>query len=110
MRLLFDHNLSPRLVRALADLYPEAVHVRSLGLESASDQEVWDRALSENRVIVSKDEDFHQRSLVQGHPPKVIWIRLGNCSTDAIAGLLRSRHREVIAFAGDAQTSFLALG
>jgi predicted nuclease of predicted toxin-antitoxin system len=81
VKLLFDQNLSPRLVRDVAEGF----------------------------VIVSKDADFHQRSLVLGHPPKVIWIRLGNCSTDDLARLLRCRHDDIVAFGADQRTSFLAL-
>ena len=110
MRLLFDQNLSPRLAALLADLYAGSVHVRERGLQSADDEVVWALARSDGFMIVSKDEDFHQRSLVIGHPPKVIWIRLGNCSTDEIADLLRRRFEEIQAFEDDGLASFLALG
>ena len=88
MRLLFDNNLSPRLVELLADLFPNSVHVRSLRFEKASDQEIWDYAKASGYVITSKDTDFHQRSFLHGVPPKVIWIRWGNCSTGEIADLI----------------------
>src|SRR5258707_6894033 len=91
MRLLFDQNLSPRLVPLLADIYPESVHVQTIGLSQAEDQRVWDFAKSQGFVIVSKDSDFQQRSLLYGAPPKFVWLRLGNCSVDASAELLR-RH------------------
>jgi len=64
----------------------------------------------EGLVIVSKDADFHQRSFVRGAPPKVVWIRRGNCSTDEIAGLLRQFHGEMLAFEQDTEGTFLALG
>ena len=63
MRLLFDNNLSPRLVELLADLYPDSVHVRSIRLQKASVQEIWDYVKASGYVIASKDTDFHQRSL-----------------------------------------------
>ena len=64
----------------LADDFACSAHVREVGLQRADDESVWSYAKREGLVIVSKDADFHQRSLLFGHPPKVIWVRLGNCS------------------------------
>lgn len=110
MRLLFDHNLSPTLVRSLVDVYPDSVHVRDVELHSAADDRVWNYATQHQLIIVSKDADFHQRSFVSGHPPKIIWIRLGNCKTRDIESLLRSYRADVVAFVQDTEASFLALG
>lgn len=109
MRLLFDNNLSPRLVEPLADLYPDSVHVRSIGFQKASDQEIWDYAKASGYVIASKDTDFHQRSFLRGAPPKVIWIRRGNCSTGEIIDLIRMRSPEIESFDNDQDASFLAI-
>ena len=109
MRLLLDQNLSPRLLTALAELYPGSAHVREVGLHAAADVAVWEYAGQHGFAIVSKDADFRERSFLLGHPPKVIWIRRGNCSTDEIAASLREHHAEVLAFEGDAEASFLAL-
>lgn len=79
MRLLFDQNLSPRLMEMMQDLYPQSLHVRDIGLGSADDRAVWAYAKSHEYTIVSKDSDFRQLSFTFGHPPKVIWIRRGNC-------------------------------
>jgi predicted nuclease of predicted toxin-antitoxin system len=57
----------------------------------------------------SKDTDFQQRALLYGHPPKVIWVRLGNCATAAVAALLQSRLADIQAFEADPLASFLAL-
>ena len=89
MRLLFDQNLSPRLIRLLSDVYPECSHVHDLGMDTASDTELWNYAAERGYTIVSKDADFHQRSLLRGAPPKVVWIRQGNCSVSETANLLR---------------------
>lgn len=110
MRLLLDQNLSPRLLDLLADLYPDSTHVRREGLASAEDEAVWRYAAEHGLVIVSKDADFHQRSFLYGHPPKVVWIRRGNCSTDEIAAILRAHQADLIAFAEAEQVAFLALG
>ena len=110
MKLLFDHNLSPRLVPALQRQYPGSMHVRSVGLHTASDDAVWSCARERGLVIVSKDVDFHQRSLVLGAPPKFVWIRRGNCSTDDILALLSTRHTALLAFELDRDAAFLVLG
>ena len=73
MKLFFDQNLSPRLAGALAGLYPGSVHVREVQLHAADDDTVWAYAARHGFAILSKDADFHQRSFVLGHPPKVVW-------------------------------------
>ena len=110
MRLLLDQNLSPRLLATLAALYPGSTHVREVGLQTADDETVWQYAAQQGFAIVSKDADFHERSFLLGHPPKVIWIRRGNCSTDEVAAILRDHHAEVLVFERDEAGSFLALG
>lgn len=109
MKLLFDQNLSHRLVAHFSAEFPDSEHVRNVGLAKAPDSDVWSYAAANGFVITSKDTDFEQRSLLYGHPPKVIWIRLGNCSTAAIASLLQSKISEVRAFDADPTASFLAL-
>ena len=109
MKLLFDQNLSPRLPRLLADLFPDSLHVREAGLRDADDAAIWDYAKTHGFVIVSKDSDFQQRAMILGHPPKVIWIRLGNCPTADVASLLRSRQSDILTFEADPTASFLAV-
>lgn len=109
MKLLFDENLSDRLARNLADLFPGSTHVRDVGLKSADDPEVWKYAVDNDLIIVSKDADMHDRSLLFGYPPKVIWIRLGNCSTSDIEQLIRKDISSINKFIGDKFASFLAL-
>ena len=89
MKLLFDQNLSPRLVEHLADLYPGSDHVYTIGLDQASDLAVWNAARNQEFIIVSQDADFSDLSALLGAPPKVIWIRRGNCSTREIESMLR---------------------
>jgi predicted nuclease of predicted toxin-antitoxin system len=109
MKLLFDENLSDKLVRLLADLFPDSVHVREVGLKAADDPVVWEYAKDNDLMIVSKDSDMHQRSFVFGHPPKVVWVRLGNCSTHDIERLLRKHFGSIKTFYDDVNTSFLSL-
>jgi predicted nuclease of predicted toxin-antitoxin system len=92
VKLLFDENLSHRLGSLLANLFPDSVHVRDISLKAADGIRVWDYAKADDLIIVSKDSDMHDRSFLFGYPPKVIWIRLGNCSTSDVEKLLRQKH------------------
>ena len=109
MRLLFDQNLSHRLVTLLVAEYPGSEHVRDVGLNAADDPTVWQYAAHSGLAIVSKDSDFQHRALLHGHPPKVVWVRLGNCTTAAVAALLRARQADLLTFEADATASFLVL-
>ncbi|HEX4185915.1 MAG TPA: DUF5615 family PIN-like protein [Stellaceae bacterium] len=107
--LLFDENLAARLVAELAILYPGCTHVGDQGLAGGSDRAIWQHARDHGLIVVSKDEDFQRLSVLYGAPPKVIWIRLGNCSTADIARLLSERRNEIGRFAADEEAAFLAL-
>jgi predicted nuclease of predicted toxin-antitoxin system len=109
MNLLLDHNLSARLVRSLSDDFPGVAHVGQFGLERADDRAVWEFAKEQGYAIVSEDSDFRQMSFLSGSPPKVIWLRLGNCTTGQIEACLRRRVEDVRRFLADREASFLVL-
>ncbi|MCX6245070.1 MAG: DUF5615 family PIN-like protein [Bacteroidetes bacterium] len=88
MKLLFDQNISYRVVRGLQDLYPLAKQVRELHLENSTDREIWEYAKREGYTIVTFDSDFYDLTLLLGIPPKVIWLRFGNTSTDNLIHIL----------------------
>jgi len=92
MQLLIDENLSDRIAAKVADLYPGSIHVKQSNLIQAEDWVIWNYAEANGFVIVSKDWDFHQLSLVHGFPPKVIYLDVGNWPTRDILSLLRSNH------------------
>jgi len=110
VKLLLDHNLSPRLLQELSVLYAGSMHVRDVGLERADDESVWRYAAEHTFVIVTKDADFRQRSFLFGTPPRVIWIPRDTASTDDILGLLRVHQPAILAFNEDLEAAFLALG
>lgn len=109
MKLLFDQNLPSRLSELLQSEFPGTKHVRNVGLTNASDQDVWEYARRNDFVLVSKDADFQQRALLFGHPPKVIWLRIGNCSTSVATELVRSQLSAIREFVEDASASLLVL-
>jgi predicted nuclease of predicted toxin-antitoxin system len=107
LKLLFDQNLSHQIKDKLNELFPGSMHVKDLGLEKKSDSDIWDFSKNNGFTIVSKDSDFHQRSFLFGHPPKFIWIKKGNCSTEEILSILRVHHEEIMTFGKDPVSSFL---
>lgn len=109
MRLLFDENLSSKLPDRLVDIIPNSLHVRDIGMEATSDPVVWNYAKDSNLIIVSKDADMHDLSMIYGSPPKVIWIRLGNCSTSQVERLIRRRFDDIKSFYQDESLSLIAL-
>ena len=109
MKLLFDQNLSHRLVSLLVAEFPDSQPVRDLAMTEASDPVIWKYAAASGFLIVSKDTDFQQRAILLGWPPKVVWVRLGNCSTQDVAELLRDHHLNIIEFNADPTAAFLAL-
>lgn len=88
MKLLFDQNLTPRLANRLSDIFPGSSHVFWLNLDRAADTVIWEYARAEGFLLVTKDADFSEMSTLFGFPPKVIWLRLGNCTANQIESLL----------------------
>jgi len=109
VKLLFDQNLSPRLVALLADVFAGSLHVRQAGLERADDDAVWRFARDNGFAIVSKDSDFQERSQIAGSAPRVVWIRRGNCSTQEIEAMLRKHALRIAALEQEAEIGFLVL-
>lgn len=109
MKLLFDQNLSRLLVRRLAADFPGSAHVAERELDTGTDREIWEYAGQHGFVIVSKDSDFRQLALLFGCPPHVVWLNIGNASTDAIEELLRHSKHRLDAFVASGDESLLVL-
>lgn len=90
MKLLFDQNLSHRLVKSLGDLFPDSVHVRLIGLAEADDLVIWNHAKDHGLVIVTQDSDYPDWNKFLGAPPKIVWLRCGNASVDEVERKLRN--------------------
>jgi predicted nuclease of predicted toxin-antitoxin system len=97
MKLLLDHNLSPKLVNLLRDLCPDIEHVFELGLADQPDDAIWQYARAHGQIIVTKDSDYDALATLRGAPPKVIWVQAGNCSTRTTAQLLRRAWQDIVA-------------
>jgi predicted nuclease of predicted toxin-antitoxin system len=109
VKLLFDENLSPKLVQRLASWFPGSAHVHDCGLGASDDGAIWQFAAAGGFVIVSKDLDFYDRSVVHGGPPKLIWLRTGNCSTAQVERLLGTFVAEITRFESNPGESLLIL-
>jgi predicted nuclease of predicted toxin-antitoxin system len=108
VKLLFDENLSSKLVERLGDLYRDCEHVSRVGLSKSDDAGIWAYAKTNGFAIVSKDSDFAERSVIEPAPPKIIWVRAGNCSTSDIEQHLRTAHEMILTFlAHDSETCLI---
>lgn len=109
MKLLLDENLSDRIPARISTVFPGSSHVKALGLANEPDETIWQVARDNGFAILTKDWDFHQMSLLRGFPPKIIFLRIGNCSTDAIIGLLTKCALDLSKFLADPTASLLIL-
>jgi predicted nuclease of predicted toxin-antitoxin system len=95
VKLLLDENLSRRIIPALQDTFPGSTQVVLAGLERADDRAVWEYAREHGYVVVTKDDDFVRLQLLLGYPPKVILLRLGNCTAQQVLAALATSQREI---------------
>lgn len=107
--MLFDQNVSPDLVRRLTDVFPGSDHVFNVGLDEADDIDLWQYARDHGFIVVSKDADFSEISMVHGFPPKLLWLRLGNCRTEDIEELIRANHQFIVQLVDDDERGILTL-
>jgi predicted nuclease of predicted toxin-antitoxin system len=109
VKLLLDENLSYRLVAQLAPTFPDSQHVDLVGLHAQADSAIWKFARDHGFTIVSKDDDFRQLSFLHGAPPKVIWLSVGNATTETILGVLNDGRSLIETFVQDPEESLLIL-
>jgi predicted nuclease of predicted toxin-antitoxin system len=107
MKLLFDENLSPKLPRLLQSQFPDSAHVRDCGLKGHTDQAIWEYARVNGFTLVSKDGDFYEGSLAAGAPPKLVWLRLGNCTRDDLFNLLLKHENDLRAMESGGESVLL---
>ena len=109
MKLLFDQNLSSKLVARLADLFPHSSQLRLLSLDRSDDKFVWEFAKANGFVVVTQDSDYADMSALLGFPPKVIWLRCGNQPTDYVEKLLRRHASDIASFYANADASCMEI-
>jgi predicted nuclease of predicted toxin-antitoxin system len=109
VKLLLDHNVSHRLCARLGDLYADSTQTRFLGFSRAGDSEIWFYARTHGYIIVTKDQDIAELAILRGPPPKVVWLRMGNCSTAAVEHLLRVNAEAIAELARNSEQVVLEL-
>ena len=103
MKILFDQNISFRIVNKIIDYFPGCKHVSDCALMDTQDSTIWTYDKENDFSLVTFDSDFYDISLINGHPPKIIWIRTGNLTTDDIVKLLVQRKKEIDNFLHDSE-------
>ena len=98
MKLLFDQNISFRVLKQIHSYFPEARHVKDFGLHYETDNSIWSFAKTNGFNIVTLDSDFYDLVTLKGHPPKVIWLRLGNTSSLSLARVFTDYHELIRQF------------
>ena len=109
MKLLLDENLSHRLVRRIADLFPDSAHIATEGLLHAPDAIVWEYAKANGFAIVTADADFYELATTLGPPPKVIWLRGCDYPTAVAELLIRSPSIRIAEFLEEPERAVLIL-
>ncbi|MBK9045713.1 MAG: DUF5615 family PIN-like protein [Bacteroidetes bacterium] len=109
MKLLFDQNISFRIINKVEGSFPGSEQTRRLNLDKASDLDIWNYAKRHEYCIVTFDSDFIDISVLKGFPPKIIWLRSGNTSTENIAGILLGNQNYIKEFLNNAEVAFLEL-
>ncbi len=109
MKLLFDENISHRILKKLIPDYQNSIHCKSIQPLPKNDIDIWNHAKENNFVIVTFDEDFYEWMLLNGFPPKIIWIRTGNTSTSAIAEIINNKSSEIKNFLSNEEVGILEL-
>jgi predicted nuclease of predicted toxin-antitoxin system len=95
MKLLLDENLSRRIVPFLQSEYPGSTQIALVGLERVSDREIRDYARKNEFVIVTRDADFYEMSVLLGQPPKIIWLKTGNQSKTVALNVLITNRKTI---------------
>lgn len=109
MKLLLDQNISFRLVKQLESRFPGTQQVKRLGLYNKTDRDIWNYARNEGYALVTFDSDFYDLSIALGHPPKLIWIKSGNQTSDFVGTLLLSKADQIESFYADPEISCLEI-
>jgi predicted nuclease of predicted toxin-antitoxin system len=109
MNLLFDQNISYRILNCLPETFSNSRHVRTAGLENQTDSIIWQYARDNNYMIVTFDADFYDISLIYGFPPKIIWLRTGNLTTAKIAELLINHYQDISTFSDNTELSCMEI-
>lgn len=108
-KLLLDQNLSFKICKKIEDIFPEAKHVSDVRLNGCDDLSIWNYAKNNNFTIVTFDSDFIDISALNGFPPKIIWIRTGNTTSEIIIQKIKLHEKVIKEFQSDSENAYLEL-
>ena len=109
MKLLFDQNISFRIMRLLPDSFADCRHVRSVGLNDCDDPVIWQYAKQNDFTIVTFDADFFDISALRGAPPKIVWLCTGNLTTFEIAERIKLNASNIVSLINDPKQNCLKI-
>jgi predicted nuclease of predicted toxin-antitoxin system len=109
MKLLLDQNISYKLVKQLEEYFPESSHLKFENLTESDDFEIWQFAKDNNFTIVTQDVDFSEISFLRGIPPKIIWLKFGNTTSQYIFETLIINFNSIVNFINEPNSSCLQL-
>lgn len=104
MKLLLDQNISYRIVKKITHHFPNCVHVSNHNLDDTEDPDIWEFAKKNDFAIVTFDSDFYDISIISGIPPKIIWLRTGNLTTNELAEVLIKNRKRIESFLKNEET------
>ncbi|MEM8529009.1 MAG: DUF5615 family PIN-like protein [Bacteroidota bacterium] len=110
MKILVDQNISHRLLPKIASKYPDVYHTKDLGLTDYDDYKIFQYACQNKfDCVLTLDEDFNNLLIQHGIPPKVVWLRVGNCSTRVLAEIMLEKEPVIRAFLDDLESECLQI-
>ena len=98
MKFLFDENISWRIIKKISKNFPDSIHVSDINDKLITDYHLWEYAKKQDFLIVTFDEDFTDFLMINGFPPKIIWLRCGNTTTQSIAEKLNNLKTDIFNF------------
>ena len=108
-KLLFDQNLSFKIIDQVNHVFPNSMHVRLLEMDKSEDRKIWEYAKEHHYNIVTQDSDFTDLSTLFGYPPKIIKINTGNTSTTNVIELLKNKYEIINEFLDNKETGILEI-
>jgi len=109
MKLLFDQNISYRILKKLPETYSGSSHVKTEDLMNSSDFEIWEYAKLHQFIIVTQDSDFNDLYLLKGFPSKILWFQTNNLRTDELVLILKNRQNDVLDFSNNDELGCMEL-
>lgn len=109
MKFLLDQNISFKVKKMLREIYPDVKHLSDIELTNKTDVEIFNYAKELNYVIVTKDSDFADLSLIKENPPKIICLKFGNSSSMKVAHVLINENSKIVDFIKSTDSHVLEL-